>query len=241
MRCSVQCSVRNAACPFKLHANATTHTLNSLHFTLNFQSINFIQQHFIFCVRYSVVPYIRNRFVLLSLCGTQFTHCLCVIFIYVFNYVITVSVFVCTSPILNVARDVNYHHFASNFCFSCCCLLLLISFFLSNSIRARSFTRKKISEQNETVECFELLFFLFNCNIEFDHHYRRLKPHWNERIKKNLDFLSANQLCGMWTLACACAWYIKSCNNIGRRVNWVWNLWWKIWPCLLVCTMMLYI
>lgn len=64
------CSVCNAVCPFKLHANANTLTnlSNSMHFTLNFQSINFTQQHFIFLrTVFRCIPlFIRNRFFSLS-------------------------------------------------------------------------------------------------------------------------------------------------------------------------------
>lgn len=117
----------------------------------------------------SIPSFIRNRS---SRClSLSFSLCCEFIFICIqlCNYVACVCL--CARLlILNVARDVNYHHFASNFAG-------FFAAYLIRSISARSLRIKNISEQSQSIECFELLGFIY-CNIEFDLAHRP-KPQKN--------------------------------------------------------------
>lgn len=160
-------------------------------------SINTLQSATFYVLRtvYSVVVPFHHSFAIgfLHSLSAYLIHCLSVIFICIqlCNYSECVYVWVCTSPILIVPRNANYHHFASNF------LLLLL---LSHS--SGSFIKNILEQHTELrdLNCYFYLTAILNSVVIISSGQSRIGM--NER-KRILFYQPIN--CAVYVWMCASA------------------------------------
>lgn len=150
-----------------------------------------------FCVRYSVVPYHHWFATVFFFAITLWhpVHSLSLCYIYICIQLCNYGECVCVHvSYIKCCTRRKLPSFCFQFLFF---LLLFVAAYLILFIQFYSgsfFYQKEDFRAEWDCRVLWTVIFLFNCNIEFDHHYRRLKPHWNERIRKNLDFFISQSI-----------------------------------------------